>query len=111
MYSEESDQYLSSDSLSDVEKDLRSPLNGWGVPSDAEPGNDPSVMSRKSLLAMKKRRTLPSATTSLITVAMLYRHAQTTAILFLHKVQNTWIQNCTVYDDLDEPTFDHRCQR
>jgi len=47
MYSEESDQYLSSDSLSDVEKDLRSPLNGWGVPSDAEPGNDPTAMSRK----------------------------------------------------------------
>jgi hypothetical protein len=47
MYTEESDQYLSSDSLSDVEKDLRSPQNGWETPSDADAGTDPSEAPRK----------------------------------------------------------------
>lgn len=47
MYTEESDQYLSSDSLSDVEKDLRSPQNGWETPSDADGRTDPSEAPRK----------------------------------------------------------------
>lgn len=48
MYTEESDQYLSSDSLSDVEKDLRSPFNGWEEPSETEAGNDANALLRKA---------------------------------------------------------------
>jgi hypothetical protein len=48
MYTEESDQYLSSDSLSDVEKDLRSPFNGWEEPSETEVGNDPNALLPKA---------------------------------------------------------------
>ncbi|KAG2185805.1 hypothetical protein INT43_002242 [Umbelopsis isabellina] len=47
MYTEESDQYLSSDSLSDVEKDLRSPQNGWETPSDADGRTGHSEAPRK----------------------------------------------------------------
>ncbi|KAG2178391.1 hypothetical protein INT44_001543 [Umbelopsis vinacea] len=48
MYTEESDQSLSSDSLSDVEKDLRSPFNGWEEPSEMEAENDPDALLRKA---------------------------------------------------------------
>jgi hypothetical protein len=47
MYIEDSDQYLSSDSLSDVEKDLRSPFNSWEEPSESEAGNEASTLLRK----------------------------------------------------------------
>jgi hypothetical protein len=57
MYTEESDQYLSSDSLSDVEKDLRSPFNGWEEPSETEAGNDDA----NALLRKARRRIVASS--------------------------------------------------